>query len=217
MNKKAGNCLMVLTCMLGLNAPLPAAAESPSDNPDDVVVNSFLRDQIRSVVDQVRSYRSALKALTQDAKFVIPAKAAESKVEALLRRTERLASENRLKESLGVAEEANRLIVDAIVRMRSGETVVVSLSFDSPEQEFAYEKRRFESSEVMIAMTLEEGGVLASPSRRNVEAILGQARRQRDLGEREASLGQYPTAVRTLEGANRQMTRALQELGVPVF
>lgn len=217
MKKRTDGRLVVLAWLLLAAVPLHAAPEYPPGNADDAVVNAFLRDQIRSVVDQVRSYRGALKSLTQDAKYVIQAKAAETKVEALLRRTEKLAAENRLKESLGVAEEANRLIVDAIVLMRSGQTVVVSLSFDTPAQEFAYEKRRFESSEVMISMALDDGVNVAANTRLNVEAMLLQARRQRDLGEREASQGNYADAVRTLEGANRQMTRALQALGVPIF
>lgn len=213
MNKKIRQYVAALACLLGLLAPLPAAVGQT----DDVVSNAFVRDQIRSIIDQVKAYRGALQALTQEAKFVVQAKAAETKIEALLRRVDKLTTDNRLQEALSVAEEANRLIVDAIVRMRSGETVVVSLSFDSPAQEFAYEKRRFESSEVMIGMAIEDGRNVATNARGNVDRLLAEARQQRDLGEREAAAGRYAAAVRTLEEANRRLTRALQELGVPVF
>lgn len=213
MRKKIRRQLATLACLFGLFAPLPAAVGQT----DDVVSNAFVRDQIRNVIDQVKAYRGALKALTQDAKFLVQAKTAETKIEALLQRVDKLTRENRLKEALGVAEEANRLIVDAIVRMRSGETVVVSLSFDSPAQEFAYEKRRFESSEVMIGMAIEDGRNITANARGNVDRLLAEARQQRDFGEREAAAGKYAEAVRTLEEANRRMTRALQELGVPVF
>lgn len=217
MNKKIGRHLVALVCLLGLVTPLLAAPDQSSGGAGDVVVNAFLRDQIRSVIDQVRAYRGALKSLTQDAKRAVQAKAAEMKIEAFVRRAEKLAADNRLKEALGAAEEANRLTVESIVQMRSGETVTVSLSFDSPEQEFAYEKRRFESNEVMVAMALDDGRSVAANTHRNVEALLLDARRQRDLGEREAAAGKYAAAVPVLEGANRLMTRALQELGVPVF
>jgi hypothetical protein len=217
MNKAINTHLIAMAFMLGLATPLLAASASPSGGSDDVVVNAFLRDQIRSVVDQVRSYGGALKSLMQDAKHAVQASAAQAKIDALLRRTDKLAGENRLKEALGVAEEANRLVVESIVRMRSGETVVVSLSFDSPAQEFAYEKRRFESSEVMIAMTLEDGRSISASSRTNIEAMLREAHRQRQSGEQEARANKYAEAVRTLEGANRQLIRVLQELGVPVF
>lgn len=217
MNNKIGRYLVVLVCLLGLTMPLQAAPDPSSGGADDVVVNAFLRDQIRSVIDQVRAYRSALKSLTQDAKRGVQAKAAEMKIEAFVRRAEKLALDNRLKEALGAAEEANRLTVESIVQMRSGETVVVSLSFDTPEQEFAYEKRRFESNEVMVAMARDDARSAGANTRGNIEALLTDARRQRDLGEREASAGKYAEAVPLLEGANRQMTRVLQELGVPVF
>lgn len=213
MSNKIRQQLVALACLLGLLVPLPAAVGQT----DDAVSNAFVRDQIRSVIDQVKAYRGALQALTQEAKFVVQAKAAETKIETLLRRGDKLTTENRLQEALSVAEEANRLIVDAIVRMRSGETVVVSLSFDSPAQEFAYEKRRFESSEVMIGMAIEDGRNVAPNARGNVDRLLTEARQQRDLGEREAAAGRYAAAVHTLEEANRRLTRALQELGVPVF
>jgi hypothetical protein len=126
-------------------------------------------------------------------------------------------AETRFNEAAGVANEANRLIVDTIARMRSGDTVVVSLSFDNPGQEFAYEMRRFESSEVMVAMVLEDGRNVPPGLRKNIDALLTEARRQRELGEREAGADKPADAVRLLEGANRQMIKALQALGVPVF
>lgn len=213
MSKIIRQHLVILACLFGSIALLPKAVGQTGD----AVSNAFVRDQIRSAIDQVKAYRGALRSLTQEEKFLVQAKAAETKIEALLRRVDKLITENRLPEALSAAEEANRLIVDAIVRMRSGDTVVVSLSFDSPAQEFAYEKRRFESSEVMVAMVSEDGRAVAANTRRNVEALLGEARQQRDLGEREAAAGRHAEAVRTLENANRQMIRVLQELGVPVF
>lgn len=208
---------MAVTCMLGFATPLQAANEIPSGVSDDVVANAFLRDQIRSVMEQVRSYSGGLKSLTQDPKHLVQAKAAESKIEGLLRRAGKLVAENRMKEALAAADEANRLVVESIVKMRSGETVVVSLSFDSPAQEFAYEKRRFESSEVMVSMALDDGRSVGPEARKNLDAMLAEARSQSSAGTREAGAGKYSEAVRTLEGANRKMTRVLQELGVPVF
>lgn len=217
MSNKNSKHALLLACLLNLGAPLAAASERPSGGADDVVVNAFLRDQIRSVIDQVRAYRGALTALTGDRRFAVAAKAAEAKIEALLRRAEKLTADTRLEEAAGAADEANRLIVETIARMRSGDTVVVSLSFDSPAAEFAYERRRFESSEVMLAMTLEDGRRIGESQRKNIDALLAEAHRQSGLGEQEAAAGKYADAVRTLEGANRQMTRALQALGVPVF
>lgn len=208
---------VLLTGMLSVVLLAQAAPEGAPDVSDDVVSNAFQRDQIRSVVDQVRAYRGALKSLTEDRRFSSQAKAVEVKIEALLRRTEQLMAETRFGEATSVASEANRLVVETIARMRSGDTVVVSLSFDSPAQEFAYEMRRFESSEVMLAMALEDGRSVAPGLRKNVDVLLTEARRQRQLGEQEARVGKHAEGVRLLEGANRQMTRALQELGVPVF
>ncbi len=203
---------VLLMSVLGL-----AASAQAADVSDDVVVNAFQRDQIRSQIDQVRSYRGALKSLTEDRRFATQAKAVEVKIDALLRRAEQLMTETRLNEAVAAANEANRLVIETLTRMRSGDTVVVSLSFENPAQEFAYEVRRFESSEIMIAMALEDGKAGASVSRKSIDAQLKEARRQRQISEREAGLDKHADAVQLMEGANRQLNRVLQELGVPVF
>jgi len=221
MKRSIRHVVMIAFGWLGVMAPVeaapPLASEGSSKESQDVVSNAFLRDQLRSVIEQVVSYRGALKALTSDAKLGTQAKAAEAKVAALVSHSEKLAASNRLPEAISVAEEANRLVVETIAKLRSGETVVVSLSFDSPMDEFAYEQRRFESNEVMVGMLLDEGRASDPQQRKLIEGLNSEGRRLREQAEQNARIGKYAEAVRSMEAANAQMVKAMQNMGVPVF
>lgn len=195
-------------------APGEAVGNVASESRADA---SLVREELHSVIAQVASYRGGLKAMMADVKLGPRAKEAEAKIDILVKRSEQLAANDRLTEALSVANEANRLIVEAIVRLRSGDTVVVSLTFDSPMEEYAYEQRRFESNEVMVAMNIDEGRAVEPPKRKVVDDHLGEGRRLRAQAEKSAQIGKYPEAVRAMEAASGKLIKALQAMGVPVF
>lgn len=218
MKKNTAHAIVIIAGWIGFMASADAAPpDAISIAPRDSRDASFLREDLRSVIEQVASYRGGLKAMTSDDKLGARAKAAEAKIDALLNRSERLALTNRLSEALSVANEANRLIVDTIVKLRSGETVVVSLTFDSPMEEYAYEQRRFESNEVMVAMNVEEGRAVDPLKRKAVEDYLNDGRRLRVQAEKNAQIGKYAEAVRSMEAASGKLIKAMQAMGIAVF
>lgn len=221
MNKKIRRIVMVaagwICLVMQADAAPPEISASPPSESQDAVANAFLRDQLRSEIEQVLSYRDALKSLTSDPILGPKATAAEAKVAALVAHSKRLAAASRLAEAKSVAEEANRFVVESIVKLRSGETVVVSLSFDNPMQEYAYEQRRFESNEVMVLLMVEEGRA-SDPRQKNiVDRFSSEGRRLRQLAEKDAGMGKFAEAVRSMEAASTELTKALQAMGVPVF
>jgi len=218
MKKNAKHVVVIVAGWLGFmasseSAPPDAASVALRDTQD----SSFLREDLRSVIEQVASYRGGLKAMATDDKLGPRAKAAEAKIDALLSRSERLALNNRLSEALSVANEANRLIVDTIVRLRSGETVVVSLTFDSPMEEYAYEQLRFKSNEMMVVMNIDEGRAADPLKRKLVEDYVSEGRHLRVQAEKSAQIGKYPEAVSSMEAASGKLIKAMQSMGVPVF
>lgn len=221
MNKKIGCIVLAVAGWVGL--VMPAVAAPPEISPSgiresqDAVANTFLLDQLRSEIEQVISYREAFKSLISDPKLGPQAKAVEGKVAALVAHSERLAASSRLAEAISAAGEAKRLVVDSIVKLRSGETVVVSLSFDNPMQEYTYEQRRFASNEAMVRMMEEEGRASDPRQRKIVDGFSSEGRRLRQLAEKNAGIGKYAEAVCAMEAASAELTKALQVMGVPVF
>lgn len=221
MNKKIGRIAIASAGWICLVMPVDAApteiSGSVSGESQDAVGNAYLREQLRSEIELVVSYRNAFKSLTSDPSLGPRARAAEAKVAALVAHSERLAASSRLAEAISVAEEANRLVVESIVRLRNGETVVVSLSFDNPMQEYAYEQRRFKSNEVMVLMMVDEGRASDPRQRKIVDEFSNEGHRLHQLAEKDAGIGKYAEAVRSMEAASVELTKALQAMGVPIF
>lgn len=185
-------------------------------NAGAVLSDSAQRKSLQDLAEQVETYRASLVDLSKDPKD-------GSQVKETLVRLDALVSQARLFENSGRLGEANRkmaeaykLAVDDISRLRHGQEVVMSLKFDSPAEEYAYEQKRFASNEIIVDMVIAEGK--AEGDRRPViDRFIGQARQLKREAEAEANANRYKEAVGVMEKATAQLVRALQLMGVPVF
>lgn len=183
---------------------------------DDVAANAFLRENLRAIGDEVAAYRPALQAMTGDAGIAGEARAALARIDALMKESSLLARQTKLPEAIKQGEAAKRLAIEAMVKLKSGQTVTHSLKFESPADEYAYELRRFDSNEMLVAMNLRETQPEAA-QRQRLAGELDEAQRLKQLAAAAAASGRHGDAVRHMETASAHLTRALQALGVPVF
>lgn len=172
--------------------------------------------QYRERAAEVDSYRRAIEELT-----AVPASAAEAK--RLLANIDRLVGEARRqvdagKPAIGLQRinEAHQLAVGEISRLRQGQEVVLRLVFESPREEFDYEQKRYYSNEILVGMLLREGRAGAQTGT-EVERLQHEAATLKEAAAEKAKAGDYPAAIKEMENAGRQLNRALQMLGVPVF
>ena len=116
-------------------------------------------------------------------------------------------------------EGANRLLsrayeqtVAAVAQARDKETVVYTLSFATPADEYAYEVRRFNGNRMIVELMLEKRkeGSLSEL----VHKYLGDAEGVRSTAEADAAAGNYEDAVRKMEEAGEHLRRALSVLGI---
>lgn len=194
---------------MGVVAVVQAAAA------EDVASNAFLRENLRSIGEEVAAYRPILVSLGKDGRSGRDSREALARIDALLAEARRLAQETKLAEAVRQGEQAKRLAIETMVRLKSGETVTHSLKFDTPADEYAYELRRFDSNAMMVAMNLEEKGDTGLRGR--VAAEMDAAGRLKAEAAGEAAAGRHGEAVKRMETASGHLTRALQVLGVPVF
>lgn len=174
------------------------------------------RQQYRDLAEQLAGYRASLQDLGRDGRNGEAAR-------KLLGRIDRLSDEAGKLQAAGQAAEAGRkmaeaykLAVSEISQLRAGQEVVMSLKFDSPADEFAYEMKRYQSNQILVDMMIGEGR--AEGERRTlVDGFLGTAARLRDEARSAADGKDYKQAVAGMEKANGQLNRALQAMGVPVF
>jgi len=103
-------------------------------------------------------------------------------------------------------------IKTAISGLRSGDTLVRSLHFETKRDEYLYELDRNDTHKMLVQMLLEEK--LQDPRiRKRVEKYLKAAQRLRAEAEKLAEQGDYAAAVTRCEESTQQYVRAIRNAG----
>lgn len=122
----------------------------------------------------------------------------------------------------GDFEAANRSLVEAAARVevalteiRKGETLLDALHFDSPAEEYEYEKRRNQAY-VMLLEMLERQGQIPEEQAALVAEMVRQNDTMRADANVQASAGAFPAAIAKLENGTNYLVRALRGSGLPI-
>ena len=177
---------------------------------------SAQRKSLADMAEQVASYRASVVELTRDDKTATAARQLLVQIDALLSESKQLADAGRLGDANKKMAAAYKLTVEQIAKLRAGQEVIMSLKFETPADEYAYEQKRFSSSLTMIDMMIGEGRAEAQ-KRKLVDSFVSEGNRLRSLAETEASAQRHKDAVVLMEKASGQLNKALQSMGVPVF
>ena len=178
--------------------------------------DSAQRKTLQDLGEQVATYRASVVDLTRDGKVGAEAKGLLARIDNLSAESKQLADVGRLGDANKKLAEAYKLSVEEISRLRAGQEVVLTLKFDTPADEFAYEQKRFHSSEIMVDLMITEGRA-EGDKRKLVDSFLGEGRKLKGQADARAETGQYEEAVGLMEKATVQLNRALQSMGVPIF
>lgn len=198
-----------------LDAALRSSSPAPGTN-SATLSQEALRSAYQNLVEQVATYRASVDDLATHPRLGSAARVLLTRIDGKSAEARKLAAAGHLDGANRTLGEAYQMAVGELAKMRAGEEVVLSLNFASPAEEFAYETRRFESSQIMAAMLLREGK--AEGERRGpIDGFLGEAKRLRDEADGLARAGRHRDAVGLMEKAVGQLNRALQAMGVPVF
>ena len=177
---------------------------------------SAQRKTFEDQTEQVATYRKSIVDLTREPKLASAAQDLLARVDGLSAEAKQLATAGRLGEANKKLADAYKLATEDIARLRQGHEVVMSLKFDTPADEFAYEEKRYNSNQVMVDMLLAEGKG-DGDRRKMIDQFVNEGGRLKREAEGLAEKGGHKDAVKTMERASGQLIRALQMMGVPVF
>lgn len=178
---------------------------------------SAQKQRLKDMTEQVATYRASLADLARTQGGATSAQASLQKVDALTEESRKLAAAGRLGDANKRIAEAYKLEVEETSRLKAGQEVVMSLKFDSPAEEYAYEQKRFQSNEILLGMMIAEGRAQGDEKRRLVDGFVREATKLREEAAAQARSNGFKDAVATMEKAIVQLNRALQSVGVPVF
>jgi hypothetical protein len=176
--------------------------------------NSVQQSNNKNLSEQVASYRSGIEDLAKQGNS--EAKSAVARIDSLQTEAATLVQAGKLGDANRKLADAYRLAVESISKLRAGQTVTLSLKFNSSSEEYDYERRRFQSNEILVDMMIGEGRNGAE-RRDLVDGFVRDGKRLLGLAADKARGGDYESAVAEMEKANAQLNRALQTMGVPVF
>ncbi len=134
-------------------------------------------------------------------------------VTAKLEHAQSLHDDGQLEQARGVLDDAYVMAKTAIEELRGGDTLVRSLNFASKEEEYRYELDRNDTHEMLITVLLKEKMQDGKPNAMT-QQFIDKAKDLRSQAEKEASSGDYLTAIKTLEESTRHLVRAIRGAGI---
>lgn len=209
------------------------ASARPSMQPGEPG-NGAQQASYRSLSEQVASYLHGIEELAKQGNS--EAKAVVSRINVLQTDAGKLVEAGKLGEANRQLAEAYKLAVGSISKLRAGQTVTLTLKFGTPLEEYDYERRRHQSSELLVNMMIGDGraeearlnvlpgfdnvtgeGVPIGGRRAMVDGLVREAAQQLELAVERAQSGEHQDAITLMEKATAKLNRALQVMGVPIF
>lgn len=132
-------------------------------------------------------------------------------VNAMLNSAQDYAASNDYEQALKTINQAYQIVTASIEQLRGGETLVRTLHFETPEEEYHYELDRNETYNMLIHMLVEDKKTMEITAR--IQQFLDQANALRKLGERQAESGDFDSAIKSLEQSTRNLIFAMRNSG----
>ncbi|MBI3374949.1 MAG: hypothetical protein HY017_24770 [Betaproteobacteria bacterium] len=168
-----------------------------------------LGGEVETRIEAARALLAAQKRIGAE-KSAAGSSEAARQIEQLLDQARAHAAERRYAEAQPLAQQAYFLAKASIGSMRGGDTLVRSLSFASREEEYHYELDRNDTHRMLLDLLAKKQSTEAAAGTGFVEKA-GELRRQ---AEASARRGDFGGAVEMLEGATRELVRAIRSAGV---
>lgn len=189
-------------------------ASARISNQPGALSQSVQQANYKNLSEQIVGYRGGIDDLARQGNDT--AKSVAARIHALQAEAGRLGDAGQFGDANRKLADAYKLAVETISTLRAGQTVMLSLKFDTPAEEYSYERKRFQSNEILVDMMIGEGR--ADGERRNrVDGFVRDGRKLAGQAGDQANSGDFKGAVAVMEQASVQLNRALQIMGVPVF
>jgi tetratricopeptide (TPR) repeat protein len=181
--------------------------------PEQVAGEKNKRD-FEARLDSTRALLAAQQRITREKSAGTHAQEATRSIERQIGEAQVLAAQNRYEDARPVLDRAYLTARISIESMRRGDTLIRSLNFASPREEYDYEIDRNETHRMLITVLLADrkDAVGAVPS--DIQAFNEKAALLRRDAEMRATRGDYEGAIKLLEDSTRELIRAIRVGGI---
>lgn len=164
-------------------------------------------------VETVKALVAALRRISAEKPNVAGAAETAQNVEQLMSEARRLRDAGRQAEAEAALNKAYLLVRAAVSSMRSGDTLVRSLNFATPQEEYHYELDRNNVHLMLIKVVAAEKNKLGSRMG-SQRGGMDRAMELRKQAEEAFGEGDADVAIRRLEESTRELQRMIRNFGV---
>lgn len=173
----------------------------------DQVTHGKLRSDFAARLDSARALAGAQRRIA--AEKGAPGAADTTKaIDKLLAQAETEAAAGRYEPASAALEQGYLLAKAAIGSMRGGDTLVRSLNFASPKEEYAYELDRNDTHRMLLNVLLDDAKA------KSAAPAMARAAQLRQQAESQAGAAEFGSAIHLLEESTRELVRAIRMAGV---
>jgi len=130
-------------------------------------------------------------------------------------RAQQLLASGHPEEAREQLDHAMVAVKTAIATLRNRETLIRSLTFDNPVDEYQYELDRFHTYAMLVNLLLER--MQPDPAKRQaMEDLVRQAEARERDARQQAEQTDYPGAIKTQEASNKLLLQAIRRGGIYV-
>ena len=137
----------------------------------------------------------------------------QQQVADLIARAEKLQATGDHRSAASVLNQAKQLVVVALTKIRSNETVVYALNFQTPADEYRYEMERYKDYVALCKKVL-KSSKLKESRKILFDKFVGESEQFNQQASDLAGKGDYDAAISQMEQALKKLIQALQLLGI---
>ncbi len=192
---------------------LKSAAKLVPSEEEIVVLKENYKELQHSVHNFEQSHEESYQRMLKSGGEKAAVDYDKAQVAALKAEAEKLAQKNDYVNANKKLETAQRMITTAIQQMLHSQTIVYDLNFETPQEEYEYELKRFGGYEELIPVAVEQKQPNEG-TKKLMESFVEKGQKMRDIAVETANAGDYPRAVAMLQDATTEIRRALRMVGV---
>ena len=181
--------------------------------PEQVTGEKVRRD-FDARLDSAQALLTAQQRITQEKSAGREAQDAARTIEQQIAQARKLAEQGRIADARTLIDRAYLTARVSIESMRGGDTLVRTLSFTSPREEYDYEIDRNETHRMLINVLLSDRQDAAGVMPPAMQAFVDKAATLRGQAEAQAQRGDHAGAIKMLEDSTRELVRAIRAGGV---
>ena len=163
--------------------------------------------------ESVVSLQQAFHRISDENNETVSRDRVNRQLEGLIERADALLKQGDNAQARTEIDKAYHLLKVSIESVRSGQTLVRSLQFETREAEYDYEIDRNDTHSMLVELLVGEKQQSAAMKKRIVDFV-SEARLLRQQAETFANQDSHEQAIELLEQSTRQLVRAIRSAGI---